>query len=314
MTRLVYLAFPTGEISGGQKMILRHVETLCALGFDATCWIAPTNTLPTWFSHSAPIEQGNAFRSGDILILPDDAPNAIRTAAGLPQRSIIFCQNQFSLAGIGLQGLKSFPKDRVPDFMTVGSTAAATIRRLYPEAGLKIVPCFADERVFRPGALRQDAIVYSPRKRPLEARAIKALFQSYHPRHAHIPWIELAGAREAEVAQAFGQSTLHLSLSRLESIGMTPLEAMACGAVCAGFTGIGGRDFATPDNGFWVAEDDCEAAADALARAADLVMSCGEDLETMRAAGRDTAEQWSYAAFRVALEAAWMDWAPEARG
>ena len=104
-----------------------------------------------------------------------------------------------------------------------------------------------------------------------------------------------------------------LSLSRMESVGMTPLEAMACGCVCAGFTGVGGQDFATPENGFWVPEEDCVAAVDALAEAADLLRNGGPALERRLEAGRETARQWSYARFREALEETWMRLAPEAR-
>lgn len=175
------------------------------------------------------------------------------------------------------------------------------------------VPCFADERVFRPGAAKAPAVACAPRKRPLEAQAIQAMFRRFHPRHAAIGWSALEEASEATVAEVFARSALFLSLSRLESVGMTPLEAMASGCVCAGFTGIGGRDFATPENGFWVPEDDCEAAADALAEAADVVRAAGPELARRIEAGRATADLWSYARFRTALEAAWMRLAPEAR-
>ena len=70
----------------------------------------------------------------------------------------------------------------------------------------------------------------------------------------------------------------------MESVGLTTLEAMASGCVCAGFTGIGGRQYATPDNGFWVDDDDCMAAADALAQAISLVREGGAPLRIQRMA------------------------------
>jgi glycosyltransferase involved in cell wall biosynthesis len=94
---------------------------------------------------------------------------------------------------------------------------------------------------------------------------------------------------------------------------MTTLEAMAAGALCAGFTGIGGLEYATPENGFWVAEDDCEAAADALAEACAIATSGGPELARRLEAGYETARQWSYAAFLRQLEETWMRLAPDAR-
>lgn len=83
--------------------------------------------------------------------------------------------------------------------------------------------------------------------------------------------------------------------------------------MCAGFAGLGGLEYATPANGFWVAEDDLEAAADALARAADLALAGGPPLARRLDAARETADRWSFAAFRLAIEAVWSRLAPEAR-
>lgn len=312
MGRIVYLAFPTGAVSGGQKMIVRHVETLRDLGFEAVIWQPQTAAAAVWLDHRAPVETGTAFRPDDVLVTPNDAPNALAAVAKMPQRVVVFGQNQFTLASLGLEPLSSFPPERLPAFMAVGPTMAASVRRLFPQAVVEIVPCFVDERRFH-AASKHDEVAYAPRKRPLEARAIQNLFRHLRPDLAAIPWRALEGVEERVVAEAFAGASLFLSLSRLESVGMTPLEAMASGCVCAGFTGIGGRDFATSENGFWVAEDDCEAAADALAQAADLVRSGGARLAAYHQAARETALSWSYAAFRPALEAAWMQWAPEAR-
>lgn len=312
MSRIVYLAFPTGAVSGGQKMILRHVETLRDLGFEAVVWQGEGAVMPGWLDHRAPVETGTPFRPDDVLVVPCDAPNALRDTAAIGRGVIVFCQNQFTLASLGLEAMDAYPPARFPPFMAVGPTAARSVQRIYPEAQVELVPCFVDERRFAPGA-KQQAVAYAPRKRPLEARAIRNLFRRLHPAHAPIPWIGLEGAHERQVAEIFASSTLFLSLSRMEAVGMTPLEAMASGCVVAGFTGIGGRDFATDENGFWAAEDDCEAAADALARAADLVRAGGAPLRDMLEAGQATARAWSYAAFRLALEGAWMRLAPEAR-
>jgi glycosyltransferase involved in cell wall biosynthesis len=94
---------------------------------------------------------------------------------------------------------------------------------------------------------------------------------------------------------------------------MTTLEAMASGCLCAGFTGIGGDEYATPDNGFWAPEDDCEAAADALAEAAAVAAEGGAELARRLEAGFETARAWSYAVFLQRLETVWMGIAPEAR-
>lgn len=314
MSRIVYLGFPNGEVAGGQKMILRHVEALRDLGFDAVFWRTPANVMPAWLDHRAPVEVGAPFRADDVLVIPSDAPNALKSAAALPQRSVIFCQNQYSFAAVGLEAVDRFPADRPLAFMTPGRACGESVRRLYPRAEVEVVPCFVDERIFRPGpGAREAAVAYVPRKRPMEAVAIRGFLGKLRPEHAGLPWRAIENLREPQVAQALAAASVFLSLSRFESVGMTPLEAMAAGCVCAGFTGLGGREYATADNGLWVEEDDLEAAADALGRAADLALTGGPALAAYREAAQATAAEWSYARFLIALEAVWTRLAPEAR-
>jgi len=313
MTRIVYLAFTGGGIQGGKKMIVRHVEALRELGFDAVLW---TNEAPgalDWLEHSVPVEHSTELNGDDLLVLPEDVPEALGVAAGRANRTVIFCQSPFRLATVGLPALDRFPAGRAPAFMVVGPMLRDLVRRLYPAADVALVPCFADERMFRPCGPVGEAIVGSPRKRPGEAAAIRELFPRLHPRHADRPWRMVEDAPEREVAAAFAASPLFLSLSRLESVGMTPLEAMASGCVCAGFLGVGGREWASEENGFWVDDDDCVAAADALARAADVVQSGGAELARRCEAGFETARAWSRARFLPLLEETWMRLAPEAR-
>jgi len=309
MGRIVYLSFPTGGVAGGQKMILRHVETLRDLGFEAVVWRRPDAASPTWLESDAPVEAGERFRDGDVLVVPDDARTALTDLSRAPFRQVVFVQNQFTLAARALEVL---PAEPAAAFLTVGPTPRAAIRSLFPKATIELVPAFADERRFKPGA-KSEGVLYAPRKRPLEGLAIRNLFRRLHPRHAHIRWTAAEGASERQIAEAMAGSSLFLSLSRLESVGMTPLEAMASGCLVAGFTGLGGRDYATAENGFWVEEDDCWAAADAMAAAADLAQGGGPALQARLEAGFATAKAWSYEVFRQALEAAWMRLAPEAR-
>jgi len=313
MSRIVYLAFPAGRVAGGHKMILRHVETLRELGFDAVLWLNQAEQGFAWLEHRCPVEVATPFRPDDILVLPEDAPNAIAHVAGLPQRAVIFCQNQFGLANVGVAGVDRFPPERRPVFVTPGRVCAATVAKLYPDARVEVVQSFADERVFHPREPRRLQVALTPRKRPAEAQIIRNMFVRMHPRHADMAWAELSEATEAQVAETFGTSALFLCLSRMEAAPMTPLEAMASGAICAGFRGVGGLEHSNEANGFWAPDDDCMAAADALAKAADLVVAGGPDLERMRRSGFETARAWSFAAFRPMLEAFWADVAPQAR-
>lgn len=309
--RIVYIHLANPQIAGGQKMALRHVETLNELGFEAVCMADRGVELPTWFEHHAAVVRGGPVGPEDVIVVPEDGTQALSAVFASPARRIVvLCQNPYYLGATNLDGIAQ-RLDRVSAFLTVAPRQAALMARMLPGPTVVRVRCFADERRFRP-AEKRPVVAYAPRKRRLEAAAIRAFHRRLRPDHV-LDWSAIDNVGEDRVAAALGSAGVYLSLSRLESVGMTTLEAMASGCVCAGFTGVGGAEYATAGNGFWAPEDDCLAAAEALAAAIDLTRAGGPKLAAMLDAARETARAWSYAVFRRELEEAWMRLAPEAR-
>jgi glycosyltransferase involved in cell wall biosynthesis len=75
---------------------------------------------------------------------------------------------------------------------------------------------------------------------------------------------------EAEVARTLRGSRFFLSTSVQEGFGLPPLEAMGCGCLVIGFTGGGGDEFASTENGFWVEDQNTQALADEVERVLSL--------------------------------------------
>ena len=135
------------------------------------------------------------------------------------------------------------------------------------------MPYGIDTGVFKPAQTKREAIAYLPRKRPIEANYLRNSFRHAFPDLRGWDWWPLVNESEANVAAAMGEAGVFLSLGRLESLGLTPLEAMACGCIVAGFTGIGGQEYASPANGFWAAEDDFPSCIKQLRAAVELAQS-----------------------------------------
>lgn len=100
-----------------------------------------------------------------------------------------------------------------------------------------------------PTAPKEKIIAYMPRKRPVEAAFIKDIFRYTYPEYDDWQWHAIDNVSEAEAAAVMARAGVFLALSRLESLGLSPLEAMASGCIVAGFTGIGGQEYARPENG-----------------------------------------------------------------
>jgi hypothetical protein len=271
MRRVVYLSWPAEEISGGIKMAFRHVEALTQLGFQA-CVATPDAKPPGWFVSSAPlIAVADIGSSSDVLVFPENHAGFLKHFASMPNRKIVFCQNQFMI-NRGLDGVLDYADYGVQDVICPGYECAEFCRRRLRVKTITVIPNYIETNVFFPRENKKLQIAFTPRKRPSEAAVIRDLFCSRGEHYRRIPWVEISNATEGQVAQTLGESALFLSLCRFEALPLSLLEAMASGCVVAGFAGQGGRDFVTVGNGFWSSEDDCFECTHQLERAARVVM------------------------------------------
>lgn len=291
MRRIIYLSWPAHEISGGIKMVFRHVETLREAGYDA-CVATPDAQAPNWFATTAPVLPFNALApKTDVLVFPENHAGFFQQFAPWPNRKVVFCQNQFMVFR-GLGGHADYADFGVRDILCPTQQVATFCRRRCPRQKLHLIPYPLDNRLFHPHPRKRLQIAFTPRKRPLEAAFLRDLFRADNPSFRSLPWVPLAGVAEQEVARILGESALYLSLCRFESLGLTALEAMACGCITAGFTGFGARDYTTSHNGFWAAEDDCLDAAAQLTLAARLVVEGGPRYDDMVEAAVRTAANY----------------------
>ena len=303
--KIVFFCPPVSVINGGIKHIFRMAEALIAQGRDAAVF-EQNGARPSWFESKAPIVGQGIFlpMAEHFYVLPEDQPHILADFSRLPQRKAIYSQNHFYGAlGIGDGG--SYADYGVTDILCSSKTIFDHCRKRHPTLRAYIVPCAVDPTSFRPAPEKRNAIAFMPRKRAIEAAYIRDMFCFSYPKFRDWEWIEIANANEAEVARRMGKAKVFLSLSRLEGFGLTPLEAMASGCVVAGFTGIGGREYASPENGFWAGEDDFPACIEALAQAVDLSQTSGVEIETYRAACRKTLLLYTPETFQKGVRDAW---------
>ena len=305
MPKIVFFCPPAGTINGGIKYIFRMAEALRKEGADAIVF-EQKGERPKWFSSTAPIiGQGHfAPNADEVYVLPEDQLEMLETFKNWPQKKVIYSQNHF-YGAYCLEGTRSY-SDYGAAHIICGSRAIYEHARFrHPAVEAHLVPCAVDPALFRPAVSKQKAIAFIPKKRAIEVSYIRDMFCFAYPEHRDWQWRELRGLGEAEVARAMGEASVFLSLSRLEGFGLTPLEAMSAGCVVAGFTGIGGREYAAVENGFWAGEDDFPACVAALKSALGLLEQGGAALEGYAAACKKTLAAYTPEIFRKALGDAW---------
>lgn len=302
--RILFLCPTADKINGGIKYIFRMAEALRADGHDAVVF-EKNSVRPHWFPSTAPLvnERELQPRADEIIVLPEDQPDVLRTIASWPQQKIIYCQNHF-YAAIGAQGAHSFANFGVKDILCSSKTIMDYCAERHPGTRLHHIPCSVDPHVFKPGT-KTRSLALIPRKRPVEAAFLQDKLIAQSSTWRDIEWISLHNTDENAIAESLGRAAVFLSLSRLDGFGLTPIEAMASGCVVAGFTGIGGREYATPNNGFWAEEDDLPGCYAALTQALAFWSAGGKPLEDYRQATQKTADRYTPDAFTAAVREAW---------
>ena len=309
MPRIAYLSWPAAEISGGIKVAFQHVALLNAHG-QAAVVATEDGVRPGWFdSGDLPLVRLDSLRPDDVLVFPENHNALLERYGGSRQPKLVFCQNpNYVWRGLGRH--LSYADYGVSHVLCVSQTVLRFFELRMPQLARGYTPFYIDTQRF---ALRTDKalqIACVPRKRQVEAGAVRDLFLALYPQFRDWPWLLIDNAHETKVAQTMGESAVFLSLARLEAHSLTALEAMACGCLVAGFNGVaGGSDSASPANGLWAPEDDIGACAHQLARAAAAATEGGPaqavlregGLRTVQALGRAPAAQLLLAFWRQVL-------------
>jgi Glycosyl transferases group 1 len=302
VARIIFLApFAKNEITGGVKTFYRHAELLTQLGFDAA--VFQPDGPPSWFETRARHVTHFTPAAGDVLVFPE-VLNGILTEmvqARVPGRKVLFCQAHYYTLfnAIAPERYDALGFDRVA---CQSEVAKGFLERVLGLSDIAVLPCFIDTEIFFPRA-KSMQIAAIPKKLPREAAAIQRIFSLKYPQLASTGWEIIDSRTELETAEIFGRSTIVLSLPFLESFGLVPLEAMASGAIVVGFTGYGGQEYATAENGFWFAPDHLEEVADAIARVIAGVETNDAAIVKMREVGFATAARYSKERTSTALAA-----------
>ena len=273
-------------------MAHRHVEALAAHGFDAFVRPYRDDAGPPWFDQAAPRMLRGPYhpRQDDVLVFPEDNRALIERSLKSPVRKVVFCQNHY-YASLGIGSYPTLTTVGINAAIAASETILRFLRERFPETATALVPYPIDELLFQPRSKRVQ-VCYAPRKRPIEATYILDRLRSMNPDLRSIPFVEISDMHERQVAEVMGESAVFLSLNRLEGFGLMPLEAMASGCVVIGFTGVGGREYATSANGFWTENEDCCQCVNDLANLLRLVTAGTPIITSIVEAGRRTARAY----------------------
>ena len=301
MGRIIFLnCFPRTYVSGGIKTMYQHASLLRRAGFPVQ--VLQADGAPTWLSSDMTrlvCETIADVTAQDVLVFPEILDGWYRDVIQAPMKAkkVIFCQNPYYFVTYrpSLQKLKQWGVSHV---LAPSRESAFMLQRILGLDEVLVTSPAVDGELFRP-LKKKPQVVFSQWKwakqgpLPDYPSMFYDIINIKYPELAQIPWVVLKDRSEAEVAALMGESAICLSLGRLESLGMTALEAMAAGCLVVGYHGGGGRDYATSQNGFWHSPEDVEGIVDSLALALADFTNGNPVLTKMLEHGLNTARQYS---------------------
>ena len=246
-----------------------------------------------------------ALGPDDVLVVPEFAI-ALAAEAFPGQPKVHFVQNSMSyLRNCAMARDRGF--DPLAGVLLSIGISDSCLRALElvqarPVAYCPVSPNFA---LFPYRAEKKRQVAYMPRKRPAEARIIHDALEARGRLNGHA-LVRIDGMPQARVAEVLGESLFFISLMKDEALGFPGMEAMASGCVVVGYTGLGTREYFTPETGIPVEEGDTPGVVEAVEAAIAEYARDPVRLDRMRAeAARRVTTRYSYDSFREALIGAW---------
>lgn len=244
----------------------------------------------------------------DVVVIPEVfGPSLAEIAPGVPK--VIFAQNAYAaFFGYPADPRSVVPAYRHPEIVATLAISDDTRRVIeYSFPGIKTyrVRHSLDPAHFRFEQNKVNQIAYMPRKGAGDGRQVLTMLASRGSIDGYrIQPIE--NLDEAGVGACLRESLIFLSLGQHEGLPLPPVEAMACGAIVAGYDGFGGREYFLPEFSFPVPAGNLLEFAETVERILALRKERPEELrDRARQAAAFVSENYSPAREEEELLAVW---------
>ncbi len=326
---------PLAKMTGGLAVLFQLAEQIMQSGFQVS--LVPRESgrpvVPPRLTALVTPWENLDLQPTDLWLVPEGWVNALTPGLHTKARCLVYVQNWAYL-------FSSLPPnvswhDLDVSFVSVSRPVAWFVGQSLGKDSPVLQPA-VDTRIFSPPLRKPQQplrVAYMPRKNKALADMIRSVWEARNAMQSkplELTWLEIHGQSRSEVARLLQTTHIFLATGFPEGFSLPPLEAMACGCLPVGFTGLGGWEYMTqvhehgwkpwwpvPENewsgnGFWAPDGDVLAAVLALEQAVDLWKSGGRLLDSVLAAGAQTVQAFSSHQQRKRVEELWMNLAREA--
>lgn len=284
--RIFFYCSSSNLPSGGRKMIYQIVDLINNSDFEHEAYVLHNkpNFRLSWFHNTTKVKSIRLYASrskktilkkkidwllndiilkktNEVLLSNQDviflAETQIEISKFFTNNSvIIFNQNPFFFLK------KSYPKRLIFDkennmiykFFCYSESNYKIFTSIFPNINARHGQLYIDETKFFYKKKKKMQILYMPRRRKDDFSLLSTLIK-YDHKFNDIEFIPLENMNQSEIAEKMRESLFFLSFSYKEGFGLPPAEAMACGCIVIGYTGIAGLEYFNKDYCFPIEEE-----------------------------------------------------------
>ena len=243
--RVIYLCTDTDRPSGGHQVIHSHVEILRDMGIDAWVYRVDSGVNgPPYYRRGYDLTSLEVRVRQDFLVLPEKfVPWANSKSLMGRVQYAIYIQNPYlsmrdwlsnahlSRRIYGAANRLIYVSEYTREFCKALGFSHVSEHMVYPLVEV------TKPQVEVP---REKAFAFMPRKLPEHARIVIQWIRDQYP-----DWkvFEIDGMRHEDVLETLRRTSIFLSFSHAEGVGLPPVEAALCGCQVVGYKGGAGADF-----------------------------------------------------------------------
>ncbi|MCZ0940595.1 MAG: glycosyltransferase [Caldilineaceae bacterium] len=248
MARIIYFSPDFPQPSGGIKTLYRHVTRLVEMGFDA--WIVHQKHpfRATWHGYEAPtlwLSERPSFTPEDVLVIPEVMHQVMQQTARFSGERVVIALS-WSPTYWNLPAGQTWASFGIRRVMTKSPVIQEYLRWCMGLEATLISEFVTPERYYYKQATKRPKICYLTRK-DRSAAWLQQVLQAKGAPFTSFEWMPLRELSEDEYARHLREATVYVTTNMQEGMNSSVLEAMACGCLVVGFSGIGGGAFMRPE-------------------------------------------------------------------
>lgn len=231
--------------SGGIKRLYTHVEILRENGYDAYIMHFSKGFKLRWFENKTPVvyfSDSPRIEPNDTVVIPEGFPRVIKQFKPLQIKKVVISLS-FAYIFDSMPLGENWKDYGINWVMTTNDVIKDLIQWSMGIENVHIIASSIDNNIFHYNPdMKTQQVAYIKRKDTLSP-IVEKILKSRNTDFRELDFITMENLDVRHYAHVLKQSEIYLTTSIHEGLNRSVLEAMACGCICIGFDGVGGKDF-----------------------------------------------------------------------